>query len=124
MISAETTIALVTALGGGLGIGTLISAIISRRKITSEAKKINVDAVQVLSDTAVKLLLPMREQLAIFGVQLAESQSEVTTLNTRLRNTSRELEDAQVKVANLNDEVSKLTRQLSGYRERYGSIID
>lgn len=106
--------------GGSAGVATLINAILSRRKIIAESHKIGVDSAQVLSAASVALLEPMERQIGVLDSQLNRSQARADHLDTRLRETTRDLHSATDQLRDCTKMVEELTAQLTYYREKYG----
>ena len=72
------------ALGGLTFIATPITAVALWRKSKAEAKKINVDAASVLTDSALKVLTSVDRRAEKLGLQLEETQDELRAVRSHL----------------------------------------
>ncbi len=88
---ADTWIAVLASLGGLSFIGTLITAVASRRKVSA-------DAVQVLSQTAAELVNPLRIELGHARVEIAGLRQGMTELGRHLDRVEEVLRHHQIPV--------------------------
>ncbi|MDR6117282.1 gas vesicle protein [Aeromicrobium sp. SORGH_AS981] len=96
--------------GGGLA--TLILAPRQRRKLKAETDATDADAAKVITDTAMQLLNPLREQVAATQTQLEETQTQLDATRTQL-------DETQTELAGTRAEAAALTRELACIREEY-----
>lgn len=111
---------LIVLLGGSSVIGVIVNALISRRKIVSEAGKTGADAAQVLSEASVAMLVPMEKEVTRLNIKLAEAQTKVDTLDTQLRQTNTELRRTKESMRECTEAMEKMNSQLQYYYGRYG----
>lgn len=81
---------LLTALAPS-GLATFLTALYMRRKIRADTGHVDADAVQILTNTSVSLLEPMKQQIGFLTEQLTKANQQITelkalveTLNTKL----------------------------------------
>ena len=69
----------VAVLGSGL-LTAIVSSVFTRKKISAEAKHTNTDAVQILTNTSVSLLNPMKLQIEFLTGQLERANDQIELL--------------------------------------------
>lgn len=110
-MSAFTTIAQILAAGGVGGFCTeVVRGISTRRKIRAEAAKTGVDANVALSNAAMSLLEPAREQIAFLHKELTEARAEGQALR-------QEVQQLRAQVASLDSELQGAHRDLAALQQ-------
>jgi hypothetical protein len=99
---------LVALLGTLGGMVALFKVGPDRRKLTAEAAKTGAEASKILTDAAVSMFGPAREQVGFLGAELAESRRE----NQQLR----------AEMGELRDEVKALRADLSAAQIELGVL--
>lgn len=95
--------AIVGTLLGASGIGGLLLIPSQKRKYRSEGQLTETDAATKLSDAALKLLEPARQEIDRLNNRLANAEQRVELLTEALRT-------AQAEVAELRSQVSRATK--------------
>ncbi|MGH3866715.1 MAG: hypothetical protein ACRDQ4_11360 [Pseudonocardiaceae bacterium] len=93
---AESAAAVVSAIGGAGGVVALIKSRADRNKIISDTAKNKVEAVAILSATAIELVNSMRTQITDLETRIADletrvmaAESRAVTAETRLQQMGR-----------------------------------
>lgn len=130
-MDADAVSLVVGVVGGLAGLGGILTAWFSRRKIYAEAAKSGADSAQVLSAASIAMLQPMQSQITRLSNHLVESQARAETLDRKLRKTNndldvanRKLEIANQNIALMQKSVDDLSDQLGHYQDRYGPYPD
>lgn len=76
---------IMASLGGLAFVGGIITALAVWRKSRAEAKKTDVDAVQVLTGTALTMVEDMRKELAAARTEMQALRTHMGRLETALR---------------------------------------
>lgn len=99
--------------GTGLGgiLASVVNAVINRRRLGADADKVDAEAADVVTKTALTLVEPLRKRIG-------ELEQEVETLRTKVRETTHELDlcrDASrlkdYRIREQNDELLRLRQQ-------------
>lgn len=75
---------LLTIFGGG-SVAALIVALSQRRKVGAETTKARADAADIVSDSAIALLAPLREEMGTLRAEVKELRSEIAAVKEQLR---------------------------------------
>lgn len=108
---------MLAGVGGLAGLVALLLVRASRRKLVAEGKKNEADAAKVLSETAVSLLAPAKEQIAQLQMELASAKADAKVLAEQLRDAKAGLENAQAEIQGLRNQVSEMSKDLAEQRE-------
>lgn len=108
---------LVAALGGIAGLASLLTIRVTRRKLASEGSKNEADAAKVLSDTAVSLLAPARQQVT-------DLQGQVEHLADQLDGAQREVRKLRLDVRALTDRLGEAQRLLTRHGVPFPPLSD
>lgn len=92
-------IGVLAAAGGGAGIGSLFRIGIERRKSRAEAAGGEASNSQVISDTAVGLLEPLRTQIEYLGEELVASRHESRAARTESQELRAEVHELREYIA-------------------------
>lgn len=106
---------ILTILGGGFmaGLGSLLTAWINRRKI-------NADAVQVVTSTTVDFTRSVNAQYEVVEARLEKAEQRAEAAEQRSDQLDRSLRIERRKVRDLEDQVSELRSQLNQLRAQLG----
>lgn len=122
IIIVTTAIAVITA---GVSLAKVRS---ERRKISAEAKKLDVDTVAVISSSALALLAPMEKEMTNLRKRASDAEAAVEAVTRRARQaeaklTTNELQlaDALRRIEELETTVGELTARLARYEDEGGS---
>lgn len=105
----DLAIQLVVGLGGLSALVGLVKVRADKKKILAEASKTGADAAQVVAQTAIGLLGPYSEQVAMLQRRLTEASNQIDELTRRLR-------EANTRVCALENQVQDLTNELEWFR--------
>ncbi len=115
MFDWNLLVQVVLALGGLGALGGFLKVSADKRKILADADKTSADATAVVVQTALGLLGPYTEQVAVVQQRLNEANTQIDQLSSRLA-------EARGRVYQLEQQVHDLTRELDQYRsERDGN---
>lgn len=122
----ETVIPLITTLLGAIGTIYGFSRFkAERKKIDAEAEKIDVDAVAVISSSAIALLGPMEKQVTNLEARLVavtkradQLENKYETASAELDYTRKSLEQTLARCDELETLTKKLLAELRRYQER------
>lgn len=92
--------------GGGATLVAGVQAVLSRRKIGSEAERTDADAASILSKTAMELVEPL-------GKRIKELEAEVGDLRRQVREAVGELEACRTSNRAKDREITRLRAQPS-----------
>lgn len=81
----DVGVQILTAIGGVGGIGAVMKMGIDRRKSRSAAARDEASASKVVTDTAVGLLKPFKEQVEYLALQLTKSQEQTSEALAEMR---------------------------------------
>jgi septal ring factor EnvC (AmiA/AmiB activator) len=110
-MSVFTTVAQVLAAGGVGGFCTeVVRGLSTRRKLRAEAAKTGVDANVALSNAAMALLEPAREQIAFLHSELTAARAEGKALRL-------EVNQLREQVASLDCELQTAHRDLNALQQ-------
>jgi len=102
-MSAWVTTAQVLAAGGIGGFFTeIVRGVSTRRKFRAEAARQGVDANVALSNAAMSLLEPAREQIAFLHAELVAARSEGHQLRAEGQQLRDEVQELRAQVSSLN----------------------
>lgn len=87
-----TIVQLIIAIFAPSGLATLLTALYMRRKIKSETGHIDADAVQILTNTSVSLLDPMKQQIKFLTEQLVTANAQIKELNYTVKELTNKVE--------------------------------
>lgn len=108
----DLAVQLVVAVGGLTAFVGLLKVRADKKKILAEAAKTGADASAVVAQTAISLLGPYSEQVALLQGRLDVANRQIDEMTIRLR-------EAQRHINALEDQVDILTKELEGVtRER------
>lgn len=111
-MNLELAIQLIVGLGGLTAFVALLKVRADKKKILAEASKTGADASAIVAQTAISLLGPYSEQVALLQGRLDTANRQIDEMSFRLR-------EAQRHVNALEDQVEYLTKELEGVtRER------
>ncbi|WP_431728568.1 hypothetical protein [Verrucosispora sp. TAA-831] len=99
----QTLLSILGLVGGAGGIAAVATTLIQRRKVRA-------DAADVLTDTALVLVTPLRERVAELEAEAAGARREVTSTRT-------EIAQAHSEVGDLRAAVRELTGLLATWRD-------
>lgn len=110
----------IVALGGGGGLYQLLKVRSDRKNIAAGTEKARAEAADILSDTAVALLAPLREELARMQVRVSEVETESRelkralvqerlTADTRIRQLELDIEARDRQIQRLHNELGRST---------------
>ncbi|MFC0504209.1 hypothetical protein [Micromonospora costi] len=99
----QTLITVIGLLGGAGGIAALAATLLQRRKIRA-------DAADVITDTALTLVAPLRERVAELETEAAGARREATAARMQA-------EQANVEMSDLRTVVQELTGMLTRWRD-------
>jgi chromosome segregation ATPase len=127
-MTIETAILIFTTLIGAIGtVYGLAKAKAEKRKITAEAEKVDVDAVAVISNSAIALLGPMEKQVSNLETRLQattqranELENKYETVSAELDYTRKSLQETLSRCEELETLTKNLLSELRRYQERYG----
>jgi len=95
-------ITLIVALGGGGGMYQILTIRATKRNVSAGTDKMKVDAVDVLTGTALELIVPLKEEVARLSQQ-------VKTLETKLQ---EERNTADIRIRQLQDDIAERERHI------------
>lgn len=75
--------------GGGAILGSIVQAIVNRRKLGAETESAEADTAAVISKTALQLLQPLRDQVRDLTEQLDRVKGKAEDLEQRLDDCKR-----------------------------------
>jgi TolA-binding protein len=99
----------IVALGGGGGLYQLLKVRSDKRNISAGTEKARAEAADILSDTAVALLAPLRDELARMQVRVSEVEAESKELKQAL---VRERRTADTRIMQLELDIAARDRQI------------
>lgn len=105
----DLLVQLVVGLGGGAAFIGLLKLRADKKKILAEASKTGADASAVVAQTAISLLGPYSEQVAMLQTRLDTANKQIDEMTLRLR-------DAQRHINALENQVDVLTLELQEVR--------
>lgn len=79
----------ISAIGGAGGIVAVIKSGADRRKIIADTGKAGVEAVAIMTNTAIELVNSMRTQIADLETRLKAAETRAEAAETRLRQCGR-----------------------------------
>lgn len=75
------------------GLATFLTALYMRRKIKADTGHVDADAVQILTNTSVSLLEPMKQQIQFLTDQLKAANEQITFLTATVKDLKTELDE-------------------------------
>ena len=101
-MTIDTVVQIVAALGGTSGLAAGINAYLDRQR---NKGKVSADVAKELSDTALGLLEPTREQVAYLRAELADRDS-------RLHKAESEIRTLRMLMVEMENRIQVMTNQL------------
>ncbi len=112
-------ISLIVALGGGGGMYQLLTVRATKRSVSAGTDKMKIDAVDVLSDTALSLVMPLKEEVARLREQVAKLevklQEERDTADIRIRQLKDEIEERDKHIRAQGAEIIELRTRIRSH---------
>lgn len=106
--------ALVGAIIGTGGVAGIVGALVGRPKVRAEARKIEVEAEARLAQSAVEtvegLLVPVREEMAHLGAELAAARQTIATQQQTIAEQQRTIALQNTQLAETRSEMILLNR--------------
>lgn len=113
-------VGIVTAVGGGAGLASLLLVMSQRRKNKAETGKSNADGAHAISNAAVGLIKPLEERIE-------RAENEARTSRTRLTAADKRLETQAADLMNLradNRSQQTLLRRLAAIATSATALVD
>lgn len=107
----------IIALGGGGGVFQLMRVRADRRAVLAGTEKARAEAADILSDAAVGLLAPLREELTRMQERVTEGERRMRELEETL---VRERRTADTRIRQLELEIVEREREIAGLRRQLG----
>lgn len=108
----------IVSAGGGGGLFQLLKIRSDNKSIAAGTSKARAEAADILSDTAVALLAPLREELTRTNARVAELDTQVEGLKVTL---NQERVTSEIRIKQLESDISARDRTL---RVRDAEIIE
>jgi chromosome segregation ATPase len=97
----------------GVGAAIALAKVRSeRRKMTSEAKKIDVDTIAVISSSAIALLAPMETKVKNLSAELAATTDQLAKVTARAQESSAALAATTAELVSTKEELVETKTQL------------
>jgi len=96
-------ISLVVAVGGAGGVVQLLTVRSNKKNLTAGTEKIKAEAADILADSAVSLLAPLREELSRLKEQVKEQQDDLKEMEQTL---ARERVASDTRIKQLESEIA------------------
>lgn len=117
-MDVQTIVLLIGTIGGVVSTAMLVyNAKAQKKKLTNESGKISADAAAVISNSAVALLEPMRQQITDLEQRLSSAnrragdlERQLNTTTKDLRHTTRQLNIAMDRVEELEGIVDRMRK--------------
>lgn len=98
---------------GGGGLGWLLKAFFipaEKRKIHALAKISEADAAEKVSEIALKLLEPARQEIDRLNTRLATADTRLATAEDLVQKLTASLRSAQAEVSDLRNDIQRMTK--------------
>jgi predicted nuclease with TOPRIM domain len=117
MSSLEVTLAIVAALLGGGGIGTLITVLAKRRKIDAETEAIKVTGQLEVTDRALEFNRELLQRIETLEAALKEDEEREDALERRIAKLEGEVRSLEVENRTLKTRVRELEAENARLKE-------
>jgi cell division protein FtsB len=107
---ATILVSLVVAVGGAGGLVQLLSFRSTRRGLSAGTDKIKMEAADILAESAVTLLMPLKEELSRVSAKADSLAAKVEDLEATL---SRERTTSEVRIRQLEFDIAARDRTLA-----------
>lgn len=111
---------LVLQVAGGLGGVTALVALFllpsQIRKVRSDAGKVDAEAAQVLTDNALKLLAPARQEIDELEKRLRSANQRANDLESALKSSQGRVSELESEVQQLRNQVGVMTKEVTDLR--------
>jgi septal ring factor EnvC (AmiA/AmiB activator) len=112
---ADWIVKAVLALGGFAGLGAAVNAVLSRRKT-------NADALMVVATTAANMTDGANRQYDVMEARFAKTEERAMRAEERANRLEEELRAEKRKVADLEEALAKLQREVESMRRGFGGV--